>query len=296
MARASASAKSPVAESAADLAGRTDEFTSRMVDGMGRLSRQINRSAQRLVEAAQDLRMPAALQHAIAARERGNLEAAFWLFNEEFNRRPDDTSVALSYWDVALSFGRGDIASPAGVKLVETRAASGETELAAQHWIELVKQAPDTLVSPIAIATILPALKERLANSNDDGSDDRQTLTGYLRTAVRHAVDPRNTGLHPGVALRIFQEGREINPEASRRAAEIALESPHLHDAKRERLIEWLAGNHTEAPSPEPDPPARAKAAEADVARAGIHRLSEQEIAAAAARLRKSKPAATGES
>jgi hypothetical protein len=293
MARASASAKSPAAEDAADLASRTDEFTSRMVDGMGRLSQQINRSAQRLKEAAQDLRMPAALQHAIAARERGNLEAAFWLFNEEFNRRPDDPSVALSYWDVALSFGRGDIASPAGVKLVEIRAASGETELAAQHWIELIKQAPDALVSPIAIATILPALKERLANANDDGSDDRQTLAGYLRTAVRHAVDPRNTGLHPGVALRIFQEGRKVNPEASRRAATIALESPHLHEAKRERLIEWLAGNHTETPNPEPNPPPQTAAPEADAARAGIHRLSEEEIAVAAARLRKSKPAAT---
>ncbi|MBW2542622.1 MAG: hypothetical protein JRF15_11070 [Deltaproteobacteria bacterium] len=246
MARATASVKSPVEKGAADLVHRTEELTSRVVDGMGRISRQVDLAAQRLIAAVQDLRMPAAQQHAIAARERGNLEAAFWLFNEEFDRRPDDPSVALSYWDLALAFGRGDIASRAGVKLVETRAASGETQLAAQHWLELVKQAPDALVSPIAIATILPALKERLAHSNDDGPDDRQTLMGYLRTAVRHAVDPRNSGLHPGVALRIFQEGREINPEASRRAAEIALESPHLHEAKRERLIEWLAGNPTE--------------------------------------------------
>jgi len=243
MARASANAKSAVARSAADLANRTDEFTSRMVAGMGRLSGQIQRNAQRLAGAAQELRTPAALRHAIAARDRGNLEAAFWLFNEEFDRRPDDPDVALSYWDIALSFGRGEIASPAGIKLVEARAASGDTELAAQHWIELVKQAPDALVSPVAIARILPALKQRLADSNDDGPDDCRTVMGYLRTAVRHAVDPRNSGLHPGVALRIFQEGREINPEASRRAAEIALESPHLDETKRERLIEWLAGN-----------------------------------------------------
>jgi len=243
MARASANVKSPVAESAADLANRTNEVASRMADGIGRLSRQVRSGAQRCAEVAQDLRAPAALRHAVAARDRGNLEAAFWLFNEEFDRRPDGPNVALSYWDIALALGRGEIASRAGIQLVETRAASGETELAAQYWIELVKQVPDALVSPIAIATILPALKRRLADSNQDGPDDCQTLTGYLSTAVRHAVDPRNTGLHPGVALRIFQEGREINPEASRRAAEIALESPHLHEAKRERLIEWLAGN-----------------------------------------------------
>jgi hypothetical protein len=290
MTREEAQARQPVAEGAASFASRTEELTSLLADGMSRLTGQIHRSAERVKNAAQDLRTPTALQHAVAARERGNLEAAFWLFNEEFSRRPDDPSVALPYWDVALSFGRGDIASPAGVKLVEARAANGEMELAAQHWIELIKEAPDALVSPITIATILPALKERLARANDDGPDDRQTLAGYLRKAVRHAVDPRNTGLHAGVALRIFQEGKKINPEASRRAAEIALESPHLHETKRERLTEWINGDHVEAPNPEPDPPPQSAATMPDASTSRIHRLSEEEIATAAARLRKSKP------
>jgi hypothetical protein len=255
MARERAEARRQAAVGAADPAGRTEELTSRLVGGMNRLAGQFNRSAKRVKDAAQDLRTSVVLQHAVAARERSNLEAAFWLFREEFSQHPDDIGVALPYWDVALSFERGDIASPAGVMLVETRAAAGETELAAQHWIELIQQAPEELVSPIAIATILPALKARLANANEDGPEDRNTLAGYLRRAVRHAVDPRNTELHPGVALRIFEEGREINPEASRRIAEAILESPHLHEAKRERLTEWLAGNHAEAPIAEPNPP-----------------------------------------
>ena len=216
---------------------------------MSRLLEQAGRSAQRVKDAAQELRTPTVLQQAAAARERGNFEAAFWLFNEEFNLRTDDESVAVPYWETALSLGRVDIASPAGVKLVETRAAAGESELAAQHWLELVKEVPDALVSPIAIATILPALKRRLARSKDDGPEDPSTLAGYVRRAVQHAVDPRNTGLHPGVALRIFEEGREINPEASRRAAEAALESPHLHEAKRERLSEWLGEKVDAAPA-----------------------------------------------
>jgi hypothetical protein len=258
---------------------------------MSQLAEQINRSAQRVRGAAQDLRTPAALQHAVAARERGNLEAAFWLFNEEFSRNPDDASVALPYWDVALSFGRGDIASPAGAKLVEIRAAGGQTELATQHWIELIKEAPDALVSPVAIATILPTLKARLANAEDEDLEDRHTLAGYLRRAVRHAVDPRNTGLHPGVALRIFEEGREINPEASRLAAEAALQSPHLHEAKRERLSRWLAGDAAETPNCEPTARPKPAGSEPNATKEEIHRLSDQEIAVAAARLRQSKPA-----
>jgi hypothetical protein len=205
-----------------------------------RFLERAGRSAQRAKDAAWELRKPTVLQQAAAAQVRGNFEAAFWLFNEEFNLRTDDESVAVPYWEIALALGRADIACPAGVKLVETLSAAGKSELAAQYWLELVKEVPDALVSPIAIATILPVLKRRLSRSKTDGSEDPCVLEGYVRRAVQHAVDPRNTGLHPGVALRIFEEGREINPEASRRAAEAALESPHLHEAKRERLSEWL--------------------------------------------------------
>jgi hypothetical protein len=255
MARAIAIAKKPVAERAADLANRTAELRSRLASGMGRFLEQAGRSAQRAKDVAQELLAPTVLQQAAAARERGNFEAAFWLFNEEFNLRTDAESVAVPYWETALALGRADIASPAGVKLVETRSAAGESELAAQHWLELVKEVPGALVSPIAIATILPVLKRRLSRSKVDGLEDPHTLAGYVRRAVQHAVDPRNTGLHPGVALRIFEEGREINPEASRRAAEAALESPHLHEAKRERLSEWLGEKVEFAKSETPSTP-----------------------------------------
>jgi hypothetical protein len=285
MARAIAIAKKPVAERAAALANRTAELRSRLASGMSRFLEQAGRSAQRAKDVAQELRAPTVLQQATAACERGNFEAAFWLFNEEFNLRTDDESVAVPYWETALSLGRADIASPAGVKLVETRAAAGESELAAQHWLELVKEVPDALVSPIAIATILPALKRRLSLSKDDGSEDPSTLAGYVRRAVQHAVDPRNTGLHPGVALRIFEEGREINPEASRRAAEAALESPHLHEAKRERLSEWLGEKVDAAPAAGRNAPKTPATQETAVAHAKSRGLSEEEIAKATARL-----------
>ena len=198
MARASAEAKEPVAEGAAELAIRAEELTSRLVGGMNRLFGQASRSAQRVKDAAQDLRTSTVLQHAAAARERGNLQAALWLLNEEFNLRSDDESVAVPYWEIALALGRVDIASPAGVKLVEARAAAGESELAAQHWLELVKEAPDALVSPVAIATILPALKARLARSSDDGPDDRSALAGYLQSGRATRRRPAQHRAPPG--------------------------------------------------------------------------------------------------
>jgi hypothetical protein len=224
---------------ALDLGAQADELRSRFLGGVSRLKAQAQRGARKVKDAAQDLRASPALQHALAARERGNLEAAFWLLNEAFMRTPDP-QTALHYWDVALLLGRVDIASAAGVQLIESHVAAGEPELAAQIWLELVREAPDVLVSPTAIATMLPALKARLREADESGAEDARVVRGWVRRAVRHAVDPRNAGLHPGVALRIFGEGRDVNPEAACRAAEAALESPHLHEAKRERLTAWL--------------------------------------------------------
>lgn len=269
-----------------ELAGQADELRSRFLGGVGRLAAHAHRGARRVKDAASDLRTSPVVQHALAARERGNLEAAFWLLGEAFGSAPDDPVVALHYWDVALALGRVDIASAAGVKLVESRASAGEAELAAQHWLELVGGAPDALVSPAAIAVLLPELKRRFADATEGGLYDRETLAGHLRRAVRHAVDPRNSGLHPGVALRIFEAGRDINPEASRRAAEAALGFPDLHEAKRQRLEDWLSGRSREAadraPAADPEPDARA-------ARVG---LSTQEIEQAASRLPPSRPPA----
>ncbi len=289
-----------------DLARHAEELRSRFLGGMSRLAAQAQRSARRVKDAAHDLRSSPAVQHAVAARDRGNLEAAFWLLNEAFTHDPDEPDVALHYWDVALSLGRIDIASQAGVRLIEDRAAGGAPELAAQHWLELVKEAPDVLVSPAAIATLLPALKQRMAEPVEGADDDPETLGGYLRRAVRHAVDPRNTGLHPGVALRIFEEGREINPEAARRAAEAALESPNLHEAKRQRLVDWLGGKsevpreagresrpHDSARPQRPasgEPPRRAQKAANPASDDEGSGLSADEIQRAAARLPESKP------
>jgi hypothetical protein len=278
-----------------ELVDQAEELRSRIVGGVNRLAA---RGARRVKHAAQELRTSPVLLHALAARERGNLEAAFWLLNEEFTRHPDEAGVALHYWDIALSLGRVDIASSAGVKLIESKAAAGEPELAAQHWLELIKEAPTVLVSPAAIATLLPALKARHADAADashKSPDDRLTLGGYLRRAVRHAVDPRNSSLHPGVALRIFEEGREINPEAARRAAEAALESPNLHEAKRKRLGEWLAGKSDETPKdpaaqpPVPNSEPSMRESRGDEESAGDGGLSAEEIEAAAARLPRAK-------
>ena len=144
------------------------------------------------------------LRHALAAQERGNFEAAFWLLNEAFGANQDDLAVADEYWKVALALGRVDIASPAAVSLIVRHAHSNDVDLAAQYWLELGGAAPDVLIPSEAIAAILPALKKRQAEADEE---EAALLRGPLRRAMRHAIDPRNGPLHPGVALRLFEEG-----------------------------------------------------------------------------------------
>ena len=179
-----------------------------------------------------------AFKNVLAARDRGNFEAAFWLLNEAFGADREDAEVAVHYWNLALALGRVDVASPAGALLVARHASSGETDRAADYWLELIGAAPDVLVPSATIAEILPVLKQRQAQADEE---EASALRGPLRRAMRHAVDPRNGTLHPGVALRLFDEGRSVNPEAARRAAEVALQSPNLHETKRKRLKNALA-------------------------------------------------------
>jgi hypothetical protein len=262
-------------------------LAERASSGLGALVAQADRGAERLMGAARELRRSPALQHGLAAQARGNLEAAFWLLAEEYGDGGCELEVAARYWEVALQLKRVDLAADAGTRLVEHHAASGGIELAAQYWIELVSAVPDTLVSPKAIASLLPALRRRL---EDLDRDDLEELRGLGRRALRQAVDPRNEGLSPGVAFRLFEDGRELNPEAARRAAEVALDSPGLHELKRTRISAWLEGKDPDeavaeleaarAPAPAP-PPLRERVP----APLPVETLSEGEIATAVAHL-----------
>ncbi len=264
--------------------------------GWGSLLSRAGKRAGLLRDGVQEGRRSPALQHALAARERGNLEAAFWLLAEEFNQRPNDAEVNRVYWDAAVELQRVDLAAPAGVELIQRHAAAGQVELAAQYWLELVSAAPDAFITPIAIASILPELRRLLDSAPDD---QRMELQGFLRRAMRHAVDPRNKGLRPGVALRLFEDGRDLNPEAARRAAEVALDSPDLHETKRDRLRTWLSGDDPDSSGPaasrtpgtRPGPKAALASRPAGAigptasANSKTDGLSEDEIAKAAARL-----------
>ncbi len=199
-------------------------------------------------------------QHATAARERGNLEASFWLLLEEFEQNRDAPDVSLALWDVACELGRPRQAVDAAQNLIQRHAANGDFGLAAVCWTELVRAVPDALVAPATLAGILVELQKPQSSDDDEDPSRHREL---VCTALRHAVDPRNEPLTAGLALRIFEAARDVHPEAARSAARAALAFESLHATKRKRLVAWLEGGAQ--PTQETPPPPSAAPAGASV-------------------------------
>jgi hypothetical protein len=226
---------------------------------LGNAAMRTSEGAGRLREAAREMRQSSTLlPQALAARERGNLEAAYFLLQEACHTEPEVLGVASAFWDVSRSLGRGEAASAAAVSLVERCADEGALELGAQYLAELAEAAPDVVVKPVALVRLLPALRERIDKA---AQEERAEAEALLRHALGLALDPRNALPGPGLALRLFAEAREVASDTACRAAEIALESPDLHEAKRAMLCEFL-GRHriprsskAEGTRPRPAPP-----------------------------------------
>lgn len=246
--------RQPLRRQVEDAAALGSSMRERIGGLLARAATRTGEGADRLREAARELRRPALLQQALAAQERGNLEAAYWLLQEEYRDHPEHPAVAVAFWNVAATLERAQAAAPAAAWLVERHSAEGETELAGQFFSELCGADTDTLVTPTAVVRMLPALRQRVARADAEAQPAEEAL---LRRALHQAVDPRNPMPSPGLAFRIFKEARELAPDAARRAAELALASPDLHEAKRDLLQRWLGGAEDAEMAPAaPEPPA----------------------------------------
>jgi len=179
------------------------------------------------------------LRQGLAAVERGNLEAGFWLLREDVARRPDDALSAWAFWDAAVACGRAESAAATLARLVRRQAGAGQPELAAASWVALEEASPDAPVEAQTLVRMLPALKARVEQARDGQA--RAAAHGWLVRALRRSVEA-GSGLSPGLALRVFEEARRIDADTARRAAEVALASPDLHEAKRARLEAQLHG------------------------------------------------------
>ena len=100
------------------------------------------------------------------------------------------------------------------------------------------------------LARIVPVLRTRYSEARGEAA--QKQARERLIDALRRCVDPASGALTPGIALRLVEEARGLDADVARRAAEAALASPGLHEAKRARLEQLVRslddGRWPEAP------------------------------------------------
>src|SRR5262245_19648742 len=216
----------------------------------------------RVASSARTLARPRILRQGMAAAKRGNLEAAFALLREEVSERPDLPRSTLLFWELALACQRAPEAASSMVRLVRIEATAGNFEAAADHWTSLVSQVPDAVVEVAVLMRILPVLRRRLEAAR--GEEEQARARALLTGALQRSIDPQSGSLTAAFALRLVEEARGFDMEVARHAAQAALGSSNLHEAKRARLEELLralkrgAWPETSAPAPSAPPERRA--------------------------------------
>jgi hypothetical protein len=149
---------------------------------------------------------------------------AYRLLEPEVRDNPDDPRLVAGFWSAALACDRAEDAVPAMVRVIRKLAGGDKSKRAAELWTQLRSVSDTTLLDPTSLVRIAQALEA-------DGASDQSVA------ALREAVDPRNaSGLSPGLAARIADMSRDLDPRSALRAARSALASPDLHEAKRARL------------------------------------------------------------
>jgi membrane associated rhomboid family serine protease len=164
-----------------------------------------------------------AIDSAMALKAEGDHEAAFAALHEAWRESPTDRDVALALWDAAQAVGRPEEGAAAAAGLMKQCVADGDKELAIQHWLDLHRLVPTFLADAPTLMRLLPELQA--------GEDPALTVR-----ALRHCVDPSNATLTVGLAMRVAEMAKALDPPSALRAAKRAIESPDLHEAKRARL------------------------------------------------------------
>lgn len=178
------------------------------------------------------------LERAMRAREAGRAEEAFVLLRNEFRRAPENLDVALALWDVAIQVGKASRGVEAILSVIEKDLQTGHARQAVAKWFAMTDE--------VAIPTARPQLLVRIGEALlDEGHPDAAIA------ALTRSVD-QGKSLTSALAQRVVRIARDLDPELTRRAAEIALQDGQLGLVEREELSRLQGA--VVSPPPEPEP------------------------------------------
>jgi hypothetical protein len=201
--------------------GQLRRTGSRVAESVGTAAERLKESptAEKLGAAVEARR---ALRRASEAEAAGDFAAAFALLASEMRDDCADPRLARAFLRAAVACERPAEAAPPMLRAIRGLASRGDVATAATDWEALFAAAPKSRADARTLLRIAPELAER------DPS--------LARHALRHAVEADTRGMTPGLAVRVADLARELDPPTAIRAAEIALRAPGLHEKRRGQL------------------------------------------------------------
>jgi hypothetical protein len=210
---------------------KTHEVGRRTRDSLQGVGRSVAEVGDRLKSSPASQQVGAAVdswrlvKKATEAQRRGNHAMAFRLLEPKVNEDPDDVRTVVAFFHAAVACERADAAAPFMSGVIRALVRDDKVGHAAELWTELRDAVPSARVGAAALVRIAEALEA-------EGSAER------VLQALRDAVDVDATGLSPGLAVRIAEMARGVDPPTAHCALRRALETPDLDQAKRSRLEE----------------------------------------------------------
>ncbi len=184
---------------------------------------------------AEELVSNPTLERAMTAKSAGRVEQAFEMLRAEYRRDPKNRDVALALWDVSIVVGKASRVVESILSVIEVDLQAGQVTQAVANWFAMTDEVENVSARPQLLVRVGEALL-------DEGHPE--AAIAVLSSAVEGSK-PVTTAL----ARRIVRVARDLDPDLTRRAAEIALCDGQLGNAEREELTR-LSSEVVPAPAP----------------------------------------------
>jgi membrane associated rhomboid family serine protease len=167
------------------------------------------------------------LERAMLAKDAGRFDQAFELLRKEYRRSPEDCDVALALWDVSTQLGKASRVFDAMISVIESNLREGSAKQAVANWFAMTEEVTNLSARPQFFVRIGEVLL--------DAGHAEEAMAAMAR-----AVDgtmPLTTAL----AQRIVRLARDLDPDLTRRAAQVALKDGQLGVVERKELDKLTA-------------------------------------------------------
>jgi membrane associated rhomboid family serine protease len=181
-----------------------------------------------------------AVENALEARAKGEIERSLKLLSTAVREDPDNVDAVLALWNAAVDSGRPESVAPELLRIMQSALRTDDESLVIGHWGELVAACPELPVDAALAARVIEILMRH---------GQRENAAATL-AAVRRTLGPN---ARVGPLVRLVRAAAAVDARAAASLARAALARPDLPA----ELHPELAAIAADAVAPEDDDAAR---------------------------------------